>query len=153
MKRFFLALTLLLCFAFPAQADEQFKDYIFKALPNYVIDSQSRNFNQLEIKSPKTGNNDFDSTTYEGNLVNTRYSYQGAADSVPSQLQIFRNYQNAVKKLEGEILYDQGDGLHTSFLRNDKQYYMTVSAYNSGHIIEVKILEVEEMEDELEIID
>ena len=154
MKRLLvLILPLFLCFAVSAQAEEKFKDYIFKGLPNYEINLQDRNFNQLEIKSPKPESEDFDTTIYEGNFVQTNYSFNGPEERVPSQLQIFRNYQNAVKKLEGEILYEEGNELHASFKRNDKQYYMTLAVYNSGQLIEVKILEVDEMEDELEIID
>jgi outer membrane protein OmpA-like peptidoglycan-associated protein len=148
-----MALPLLLCLVLPTQAAEKFKDYIFKGLPNYEINHQARNFNQLKIKSPKPESTDFIETTYEGNFVQTNYDYKGQEDGVPSQLQIFRNYQNAAKKLEGAVLYEEENELHTSFKRNDKQYYMTVVVYNSGHVVEVSILEVDAMKDELEIID
>jgi outer membrane protein OmpA-like peptidoglycan-associated protein len=156
MKRFIMfiaALPILMCLTLSAQAEEKFKDYIFKGLPNYEINHQVRNFDQIKIKSPKPESTDFIETTYEGNHVQTNYSYTGPAEGVPSLLQIFRNYQNAAKKLDGEILYEESNECHLSFKRNDKQYYMTVRVYNSGHLIEVKIVEVAEMVDELEIID
>jgi len=154
MKRMLMMiLPLLLCLALPAQAAEAPKDYIFKALPNYETSKQTRNFNQLKIKSPKPESTNFIDTTYQGNLVTTEYNYRGPKQDVPSELQILLNYQNAVKKLGGEILYEKGNGLHASFQRNDKQYYMTVELSNWGTLIYVRILELAEMKDDLEIID
>lgn len=147
-----LLLPLMLLIALPAQAAEQFKDYMFTGLPNYEIYSQVKNFNQLTVKSQKSQDEEFVETTYEGNLSYTTYQYKGAAEVVPSDLQIRRNYENAVKKLEGAITYNRETELHTSFKRNDKQYYMTVSVHDGCSRIEVKILEVAEMQEDIDVL-
>jgi len=146
-----LLLPLMLLLTFPAQAQEK-KDYIFKGLPDYRIDRQTKNFNQLVIKSKSPEGKEL-SNTYEGNLVETRYYYQGPSGTLPSDLQIFRNYQEAVKKLGGEILSESSSNraFFASFKRNDKQYYMKVSAWNPGYTLE--ILEIAELQIDVEIID
>ena len=153
MKKFCMALLLLLCCALSAQAAEAPKDYIFKALPNLEITGQQRNFNQLKVKTPQPDNTELLETTHEGNLVATTYRYAGPGDSVPSPLQINRHYQNSAKKLEGKVLYADEWETHASFIRNGKQYYMTVQVHGLGADTTVSILEVAAMQDDTEIID
>jgi len=148
MKKLLLGLWVL--FAVSVQAAEPFKDYIFKGMPEYKISSQEKNFNQIKIwsKSPEGKET---SNTYEGNLVSTQYFYYGEKGTLPSNLQVFRNYQNAVKKLGGEIISEYPDVIYASFKRNDKQYYMTLRTFNPGYTL--NILEVAEMQFDVEIID
>ena len=155
MKRMLMALSLSLCIALPAQAAEAPKDYIFKGMPDYTIHRQTRNFNKLEIQSKKPEGTDFIKTTYEGNLVSTEYTYSGADKSnMPSGLQILRYYQAGVQKLGGVVLWtDDSDGLHASFQRNDKQYYMVVEVWNGGNDLPVRILELAQLNYDVEIID
>ena len=158
MQRLLLALPLLLCFAVSAQAaeNEPLKEYIFRGMPNFKLENQQRNFEELTIISTKTGSDEEVETTYEGNRVHSSYSYVGKEEAVPSPLQIVRNYQEAVKKLGGETLfYDKASKsrFHGSFTRNDKQYYITVNVYNNAWSYEVSILEVAEMQKDIEIID
>ncbi|MCL2297558.1 MAG: OmpA family protein [Proteobacteria bacterium] len=154
-----LLLPLMLLLAAPVQAKE-YKDFIFKGMSGYEITDQTRAFGQLTIKSPKpgTGGKDFVETKYEGNRVYSRYDFSGKTDSAPSGLQVLRNYQNVVKKLGGEILFEGDDKFDASFKRNDKQYYIQV--VNSSSSINhpsgryrVYIIEVAEMDDEIEIVD
>lgn len=154
MKRIlFAALSALLLplLTLPVQAAE-FKEYMFKCLPNYEIIEQVRNFNQLEIRSQKPESEDFTATVYEGDLVYTQYEYKGPANTVPSTLQVLRHYQNSVKKLEGEILCVEEEKAHASFSISGKQYYMTARSIDGGTMIDVSILEVKEMDDNTEII-
>ena len=157
MKQFFMTLFLFLCFALPARAaEERFKDYIFRGMPNFKLGEQARNFNELTIMSTKPGSEETEETTYEGNLVFSRYGYAGKEGSRPSPLQIVRSYQEAVKKLGGEILYNHKtdrNNFHGSFTRNDKQYYIRVSVFNGGAMYDVYILELAEMQNDIEILD
>jgi outer membrane protein OmpA-like peptidoglycan-associated protein len=154
-RRVFAALSALLLALFTqsAQAEEQFKEYMFKSLPNYKIFTQKKNFNQLQIRSQKPESEDFTETTHEGNLVYTQYEYAGPPNSMPSNLQILRHYQKSVKKLEGEILCVEAEKVHASFTRAGKQYYMMAWSSGGGNLIDVSILEVKEMDDDTEIID
>lgn len=145
------ALSLLL-FTLPAQAEE-FKEYMFKCLPDYEIIEQVRNFNQLEIRSKKPESEDFTETVHEGDLVYTQYEYKGPANTTPSTLQVLRHYQNSVKKLEGEILCVEEEKVHASFTTADKQYYMVARSIDGGTMIDVSVLEVKEMDDNTGIID
>jgi outer membrane protein OmpA-like peptidoglycan-associated protein len=155
MKRILLPLLLplMLLLALPAQAAEKPKDYIFKPLPDFEIRDQKRNFNKLEILSAKPESQKTEKTTYEGNLVVTNYNYKAPKATMPSSLQIIRHYQNSAKKLDGNILWvdERESETHASFTRNDKQYYMTVRAYTDNYV--VKILEIETMADDTEILD
>ena len=157
MKRFFMALCLLLCFALPARAaEEKPKDYIFRGMPNYELNRQARNFEELAVKSQKPESEEMGKTTYEGNLVYSQYNYVGKEGAMASSLQIVRNYQEAVKKLGGETLYfdkESKNEFHASFMRNDKQYYMTVFVHNEGDMYEVHILELDAMQTDVEIVD
>jgi len=152
MKRLLMALPLLLCLALPAQAAE-YKEYMFRGLPNFKISAQQKNFNQLKVNTPQPESAELVETTYEGNLVATSYEYAGPSDSTPSALHIKRHYQNSAKKLEGKVLFEDDLQTHAAFIRNDKQYYMTVQVYNSGNDYTVNILEVEKMQDDTAIID
>jgi len=158
-----LLLPLMLLLAAPVQAKE-YKDFIFKGMPGYEIWDQKKSFGQLKIQSPKPGKEgkEFIETTYEGDLVYTRYGLADSKkeDSAPSVLQVTRNYQNAVKKLGGEILFERtySEGFHASFKRNDKQYYMTFENSHSStnrpsQGYRVNIIEVAQMADEIEVVD
>ncbi len=155
MKRLLMLLPLLLFLASPALAAEKFKDYIFRGMPEYELVEQARNFEQIKIKSPKPESKEFIETTYEGNRVVSTYAYRGDKTATPSQLQIVRNYQGAVKKLGGEILFDDGVKVfHASFTRNDKQYYMTLEGWNyNGARYTVTILELADLQLDVDIID
>ena len=134
MKRLLLALALLFGLAVPAQAAEAPKDYIIKGMPDYKLDRQKREFNKLEIRSPKPESKDFIKTTYEGNTVFTKYDFKGAKGTTPSKVQAMSYYRSAVQKLGGEVLWvdNTEQYLHASFIRNDKQYYMEVKAGSTG---------------------
>ena len=162
IKRIFILmiLPLLLCLTVPAYAAEAPKDYIIKGMPDYTLERQKREFSNLKIRSPKPESKGFDETTYEGNIVFTRYNFKGAKDATPSKVQAMRYYRSAVQKLGGEVLWvhDTEQYLHASFTRNDKQYYMGVTAGSTGrttpaNYIEVTILELAELDYDVEIID
>ena len=122
-------------------------------MPNFEIENQTRNFGQLTIKTLLPESTEIGETTYEGNLVVTRYEYT-LEDFNPSSLEIRRTYQNTVKKMSGDVTYDEEDGRSTCFYfkRNDKLYYMEITTYNDGRT-EVSIIEVAELLNDLEILD
>ncbi len=156
MKRFLMLLPLLLFLASPAQAAEK-KDFIFRGMPDYKIHAQLQNFERLTIKSPQAESTKIAENTYEGTLTETSYGYAGSANRA-SPLQIARNHMNAIKKLGGEILYEtENPGhsyeFHAAFTRNDKQYYMTFRAYNGGANYTNRIVEVEAMREDVDIVD
>jgi len=152
MKKILTALLFLACFALPAQAAEELKEYLIKGMTDYELSDQRRNFEQLTINSTASEDNEIVKTTYEGNLVYSSYNYEDS-DVKPTDLQALRYYRSAVNKLGGETLWEEGNELHASFTRNDKQYYMTVASYNGGHLYVVNILEVADLEYDVKILD
>jgi len=89
MKKILTALLLLVCFAVPAQAAEELKDYLIKGMTDFELSDQRRSFEQLTIKSTKPEDNEIVKTTYEGNLVHSSYNFEGK-DVSPSNLQVSR---------------------------------------------------------------
>ena len=141
MKKFLTALLLLLCLAAPAMAAQELEDYLFNGMPDYKLGNQTRNFNQLTIRSPKPGSSDFDETIYEGNFVYSYYVFEGDREKMPSQLQILLNYKNEVGNLGGEVLWEDDAYFHASIKRDDKQYYIAVWAYGTPSRYTVSIVE------------
>jgi hypothetical protein len=102
-------------------------------MQDYEIDSQTRNFERLTVRSPEPESTDFTETTYEGNRVRTRYDYKGARVTMPSRLQVLRYFKAGVDKLGGEILWEsESNYFYASFVRNDKQYYMLMECIGNS---------------------
>ncbi|MCL2021068.1 MAG: OmpA family protein [Betaproteobacteria bacterium] len=150
MKKLLLALSLL--FAVSVQAAEPAKDYIIRGMPEYKIEGYSKGFEKLEIWS-KQGSEDVVKTVYEGNQVYSWYIYRGKSEDQPSSLHQTRYYKEALKKLGGQILWEDGEErkFHASFKRNDKQYYMLFDSGRGGY--KVWIIEPTELQVDVEIID
>ena len=153
MRKFLTALLLILCLIAPALAAEGLEDYLFKSMPDYRLGNQTRNFNQLTIRSPKPGSKDFEETTYEGNFVYSYYEFAGNREKMPSQLQILDNYKNAVSQLGGEVLWEDDAYFHASFKRDDKQYYIAVWAYGTPGRYTVSIVEQKTVNVDVETLD
>ena len=154
---FAVVVLVVLCHVALIEAAE-LKDYLFKGIPDYALVNQSKRFERLTVSSKKPESKEVEKTTYEGNLVYSRYDYRGDQKARPSALQIMRFHQSVVKKLGGEFLYEYDGGdrteLHTSFKRNNKQHYMVVKGYSNSAIgYEVWILEEAELNYDVNILD
>jgi len=150
MKKMLILLPLVLLVAVSAQASELAKDYIFRGMPEYKIEERSRGFEKLKIKQ---GSQELAETVYEGNQVYSWYIYRGRSEDLPSSLHQTRYHKEAVKKLGGQILWEDGEerNFHAAFKRNDKQYYMAFDSGRGGY--KVWILEPAELQVDVEIID
>ena len=75
------------------------KDHpFFSRMPNFFITGCSQNFNKLEYYI-----SDEATDTKEGELTSISYSFPDDISlKIPSQLQILRNYENAITKLGGK---------------------------------------------------
>ena len=73
-------------------------------MSDYNLATQGKNFDQLTINSQGLVSKKNVKTTYEGNCVFSEYRYGGDKVSKPGNVQVKRDYQNAVAKLGGEIL-------------------------------------------------
>ncbi|SED87510.1 hypothetical protein [Pseudomonas anguilliseptica] len=93
------------------------KDHpLLSRYPNSHIVEYEQNYNAAQFA---TGTQDGvpQRQTVEGDATQIRY-FHNAVDSQPSPLQLLRNYQNAIKSIGGEVVYERlpqdGDGGETT---------------------------------------
>lgn len=72
--------------------------------PDSRITDYEKNFNSVTFKVSKT-----EEKAVEGQATIIKYFYK-SADDQPSPLQIIRNYQNAVKAIKGEVVFERLPG-------------------------------------------
>jgi outer membrane protein OmpA-like peptidoglycan-associated protein len=141
---------LLLMFAALVGAQESdpkgSKDHpLLSRIPGYMISEQA--------------NIDFDSYTspylekenvWEGKETKTNYHAQEGTKEM-SFIQIVRNYENAIKKLNGQILYADNRTLNAKIDKNGGITYVSVEVFNEGRDYTLLIVENKAMEDEVAI--
>ena len=164
MKNIFWALAFLFCFSFVffseviAQQDaEGCKDHpLFTRLDNFYITSCTENYNELSLRvsSDKT-------ETKEGNLTYIDYYYNyDTGGNGKSPLQIIKNYENAVVKNGGKMIYknsnSQDADLEATYhlVTKDKEYWVKLFNFggtaNDVEHFGLYILEMEPMKQEIE---
>lgn len=83
--------------------------------PGSYISEYSKAYNATEFKVGKGDN--ATTQTVEGDTTSLRYFY-GSPETQASPLQIIRNYQNAIRQIGGEVVYErlpsEGDGGETT---------------------------------------
>ena len=116
------AITLCACLAWAAGAlagtdVTGAKDHpLLTRYPDSYITDYEKNYNAVEFLvagAPGAAKKQ----TVEGDMTAIRYFYQ-SAETQPSPLQLIRNYQNAIKQIGGEVVYERlpraGDGGETT---------------------------------------
>jgi outer membrane protein OmpA-like peptidoglycan-associated protein len=89
------------------------KDHpLLSRYPDSHIAEYEKNYNAVEFALPAEGQN-IQRKSVEGDATFIRYFYN-KPEKQPSPLQLIRNYQNAIKSIGGEIVYErlprEGDG-------------------------------------------
>jgi len=117
------AILILLCSGFAA-ADQLsdrpgFKDPpLFTRMPHFYLSNRNAvketQFDFLEFRVTK--DNKTVTQRVEGNKLIYLYDFDRSAGAPPSGLQVARNYQNAIVKIGGEVLYD-GPSHHDDYFR------------------------------------
>ena len=122
------------------------KDHpFFSRMPNFYITNCSQNFNKLEYYI-----SDENVNAKEGELTVISYSFPDDVSlKVPSQLQILRNYENAIAKLGGEKIYVGDQYLSYSLKKNSKEYIISVAMGNGNIAHDLSVLEIEQMKQEI----
>lgn len=128
-----LAVTLAACTcAAFAQADAtKSKDHpLLTRYPNSFIAEYEKNFNAVEFAVGAKGGEP-ERKPVEGDATTILYFHK-TPEKQPSPLQVIRNYQNAVKGIGGEVLYErlprEGDGGETTLkvLTGGKEVWVRV---------------------------
>lgn len=160
MKKILVSMLIIAASAFnfaSAQSDaEGCKDHsLFTRPENFYISGCEENYNELNfrISSSKT-------ETKEGNLFSTYYRYNPDAGVKPkSALQILKNYEMAITKNNGKLLYKNANPLDadleaTYYLSTkEKEYWIQLTSFaGTGNEVEaymLNILEIEAMKQEV----
>jgi outer membrane protein OmpA-like peptidoglycan-associated protein len=118
------------------------KDYpLFSRWPGYHFDSYShKKFDAytFELKDKKE--------TVEGELYILNYCNNRGVEPA-SELEIIRNYENAIKKASGTVLYTYGKSYTVGkIMREGKEIWVRVHPWNGGSCMELNIAERQAME-------
>lgn len=122
------AMTLTANFSFAQTEDsENCKDHeFFNRLPKYFIQECKENYNEYEFI---IGNEK--SQTIEGTITEILYTYDGPfGPTLPSKLQVIKNYENAILKMGGTKVYSKTTGGWTGatfrLAKDDKEYWLGI---------------------------
>jgi OmpA-OmpF porin, OOP family len=133
MRTLLLILIAAACLAPPAMAqqkdDAKCKDHpLFTRMPDsWIHHCTEKTFDFYEFRvSPK------DKQRVEGRLTKLSYYPQAAAQSKPSELQILRNFENAVKKVGGKSLYAEQARETFKVVKDGKELWVEVTAEFTG---------------------
>ncbi len=143
-------------FAFAQNDADGCKDHeLFTRLENFYISECSENYNELQLRT-----NISKTETKEGNLFYYYYRFNfDAGVKMKSPLQIIKNYENALVKNGGRLVYkntnaSEGDIEATLYLSTkEKEYWIQLTKF-AGNGIEVEafglnVLEIESMKQEV----
>jgi OOP family OmpA-OmpF porin len=150
-KLYFLALlgTLLFSapFARPQEDNPEGKDHpLLTRMDNFYIGGyEEKEFDQAEFR-----NAEGDTVTVEGHVYRISYWIKDGYKA-PSELQIIRNYENAIKKAGGTVLkeYLNWSEAYLKLARSDGNFWIFVDVSNQGAYYELTIVEEAPMEQEV----
>jgi len=159
MKKFLYLFLLFLpaCFALAQQDAEGCKDHsLFTRMSDFYISECSENYNELSLQmgGEKT-------ETKEGNLFSITYYYNyDTGGKGKSPLQIIKNYENAVVKNGGELVYKNSNALDADLeatyhlATKGKEYWVKLFNFggtaNDVEHFTLYILEMEPMKQEVQ---
>lgn len=142
-----LALFLMTSAAFALEKDAKgSKDHpLLSRIPNYYINQQIiKDFDRYTTPYVNKDN------IWEGKTTQLDYVIQEGSKEL-SFIQIIKNYENAVKKLGGTILYSETRVLNAKIVKGKSVTYVSVEAFNEGMKYTLYLVESKPMEDEVTI--
>jgi outer membrane protein OmpA-like peptidoglycan-associated protein len=152
MRRCVRILSLLGVFVFAvsgitlAQDDEKgCKDYpMFTRMPNfYIRDCKEKDFDQLDFVDEKGKE-----IKVEGKFYYALYRIKNGFKA-PSELQIIRNYQNAIKKIGGVVVEEKRGQTYLKLSKGENTYWVYVWTGWGGGGYSLTIVEKSEMAQEV----
>lgn len=156
LRSLFAALAVSVCFStFSASAAGQddvagSKDYPgITRMPGYFIYDYSELPFDSYTFTVKQGSGTKEEKA-EGHKYTYRYNLKDGA-TMPSAVQILRNYENAARTAGGQVLYESEDTTTICLSKGGKETWVEVSASNipSGMFISMNIIEKEGMKQEV----
>lgn len=143
------AAVVLLLLAGPALAEEKdiegSKDHpLVTRMPGYYISSyEAKEWDSMD-SAYATGAD----ARWEGKTTRIGYTVQPGGRQI-SMAQIARNYEAAVKKIGGKILYAEGNITCAKIEKPGVKTYLQAGAFNEGTIYELLIVETKGLEQEV----
>ena len=117
----FLLLCLNLAWAAPPDVPRSKDHPLLTRYPNSHIAEYAKNFNGADFAVSRGADGNPVRKRIEGDMTDILY-FHGDVDKQPSALQLIRNYQNAIKGIGGEVVYERlpkdGDGGETTLRVN-----------------------------------
>jgi OOP family OmpA-OmpF porin len=142
------AVVLVGGFAFAQQDKKGCKDHplFTRMLGTYLYDCKSLEFDAREWYDPDTQGKT--KVKVEGKYYFIQYYNQKEFEGKRSDLQVSRNYQNAMKKIGGSVYSPREDYTYMKLLKDGKEIWAYVQHYR-GDNIRVEIIEKEAMKQEI----
>jgi len=128
-----------------AQEDEPgSKDHqLLTRMPDfYISDYEEKDFDQTDFK-----NSLGEDIKVEGHIYDIYYGIK-EGKKAPGKLQILRNYENAIKNIEGTTIYESGKEEWLKVVRDSKIMWIYIDARTGGEY-ELMIVEKKAMEQEV----
>ena len=159
MKKLNIVLVFLFVFSMNifAQDDmEGCKEHVlFTRLTNFYISECSENYNEISLRTSSET-----TETKEGNLFTTVYYFNSESNEKPKNpFQIIKNYENAVVKSGGKLMYKNtdplGDEVEAVFhlISQNKEYWIKIGSFGgTPDYVEhysLYVLEIESMVQEI----
>lgn len=120
------------------------KDHpMFSRMKNFCIYECTSSYDEGEFYL-----NDSETTTKEGQKTGIEY-YLIENMTPPRYLQIRRNYSNAIKSLNGTVIYDEGRYLSAKIVKNNREVWVSVEGFDDGYSYRLTVLEIGEMVQEV----
>jgi OOP family OmpA-OmpF porin len=143
-----LAMFLMAGFAFAQQDTKGCKDHpLFTRMPNtYLKECKYTEFDAREWPDPNTQGKT--NVRVEGKYWYVEYRYKKGFEDKTSDLQVSRNYSNAMKKIGGSVYEANDRKTYMKLLKNGKEIWAYVSSYR-GDQIGIEIIEKEAMKQEV----
>jgi OOP family OmpA-OmpF porin len=118
--------------SFAQQDAEECKDpVLFTRFPNFYISHCSENYNELTLRSSPEK-----TETKEGNPLKITYYYNyDTGEKTKSPFQIMKNYENAVLKNDGKIVYKNANAQDADLeaiyylAKKEKEYWIKVGSF------------------------
>jgi OOP family OmpA-OmpF porin len=123
---FFVALFGLISKGFAQEDEPGTKDHtLFNRMPGYYIsNSETKEFDAFKFYNGKA------MVTVEGKVTTVTYRPKESLKPVPSELQIRRNYSNAIKKIGGKVLFEGRSELYEDNRYNREVLTATITREN-----------------------
>jgi len=119
------------------------KDHpLLTRMPNfYIADYREKEFDQMNFKT-----HEGEDIKVEGRRYDISYEIKEEHKATPSELQILRNYENALKKIGGTLVYEASpEETWLKLEKGNKTFWIYIFAHCDGECYELAITEKQEM--------